>query len=41
MTAAKLLLVEDDASLAELLEFRFEAEGYDVRATSDGDEALT
>jgi two-component system, OmpR family, phosphate regulon response regulator PhoB len=40
MTAAKLLLVEDDASLAELLEFRFEAEGYDVRATSDGDEAL-
>ncbi|QYU68857.1 phosphate regulon transcriptional regulator PhoB [Leptolyngbya sp. 15MV] len=40
MTTAKLLLVEDDASLAELLQFRFEAAGYDVRATSDGDEAL-
>jgi two-component system phosphate regulon response regulator PhoB len=40
MTAAKLLLVEDDPSLAELLEFRFEAEGYDVRSTTDGDEAL-
>ena len=40
MTAAKLLLVEDDPSLAELLEFRFEAEGYAVRSTTDGDEAL-
>lgn len=40
MNAAKLLLVEDDASLAELLEFRFEAEGYQVRSTTDGDEAL-
>ncbi len=40
MTAAKLLLVEDDASLAELLEFRFAAEGYQVRSTTDGDEAL-
>ncbi|NMW31287.1 phosphate regulon transcriptional regulator PhoB [Altererythrobacter sp. RZ02] len=40
MSAAKLLLVEDDPSLSELLEFRFKNEGYDVRATSDGDEAL-
>mgnify|MGYP005824117865 CR=1 FL=1 len=40
MSAAKLLLVEDDPALAELLEFRFENEGYDVRTTSDGDEAL-
>ncbi len=40
MTSAKLLLVEDDPSLAELLEFRFENEGYQVRATPDGDEAL-
>jgi len=40
MSAAKLILVEDDPSLAELLEFRFEKEGYDVRVTSDGDEAL-
>lgn len=40
MSAAKLLLVEDDPSLSELLEFRFKNEGYDVRATGDGDEAL-
>lgn len=40
MSAAKLLLVEDDPSLSELLEFRFENEGYDVRCTPDGDEAL-
>jgi two-component system phosphate regulon response regulator PhoB len=40
MPAPKLLLVEDDAALAELLEFRFRAEGYDVRVTPDGDEAL-
>jgi len=40
MTIAKLLLVEDDPSLAELLQFRFENEGYEVRSTPDGDEAL-
>ena len=40
MPAAKLLLVEDDASLSELLQFRFEGEGYNVRVTPDGDEAL-
>ena len=40
MTAAKLLLVEDDPALSELLEFRFEKEGYDVRVSADGDEAL-
>lgn len=40
MPTAKLLLVEDDPALSELLQFRFENEGYDVRATSDGDEAL-
>ena len=38
--APKLLLVEDDAALAELLEYRFASEGYDVRVTGDGDEAL-
>ena len=38
--APKLLLVEDDPALAELLEFRFKGEGYDVRVTADGDEAL-
>jgi two-component system phosphate regulon response regulator PhoB len=38
--AAKLLLVEDDPALSELLEYRFSNEGYQVRTTSDGDEAL-
>jgi two-component system phosphate regulon response regulator PhoB len=40
VTSPKLLLVEDDLALAELLEYRFESEGYDVRVTADGDEAL-
>jgi two-component system phosphate regulon response regulator PhoB len=40
MSVAKLLLVEDDPALAELLEYRFTSEGYSVRATPDGDEAL-
>jgi len=40
VTAPKLLLVEDDPSLAELLEYRFVSEGYTVRVTADGDEAL-
>jgi two-component system, OmpR family, phosphate regulon response regulator PhoB len=40
MSAARLLLVEDDIALSELLEFRFQSEGYDVIQTSDGDEAL-
>jgi two-component system, OmpR family, phosphate regulon response regulator PhoB len=34
------LLVEDDAALAELLEWNFKSEGYDVVRTADGDEAL-
>ena len=40
VAAPKLLLVEDDPALAELLEYRFQSEGYRVRTTSDGDEAL-
>lgn len=40
MSAPKLLLVEDDTALSELLEYRFENEGYAVRATADGEEAL-
>ena len=40
MAAPRLLVVEDDPALAELVEFRFRAEGYDVTATPDGDEAL-
>ncbi len=35
-----ILIVEDDAALAELLVWNFQGEGYDVRQTSDGDEAL-
>lgn len=38
--AGKLLLVEDDPALSELLEYRFSNEGYGVRTTADGDEAL-
>ena len=40
MPHPRLLLVEDDPALAELLEFRFKAEGYSVTVTPDGDEAL-
>ncbi len=40
MSDTKLILVEDDPALSELLEFRFVKEGYDVRVTADGDEAL-
>jgi two-component system phosphate regulon response regulator PhoB len=40
MSAPKLLLVEDDTALAELLEYRFESEGYDVRVCGDGEEAM-
>ena len=40
MPSAKLLLVEDDPALSELLEYRFTNEGYHVRTTADGDEAL-
>jgi two-component system phosphate regulon response regulator PhoB len=40
MAGGRLLLVEDDPALAELVEFRFRAEGYEVVRTDDGDEAL-
>jgi two-component system phosphate regulon response regulator PhoB len=40
MNAPRLLLVEDDPALSELLEFRFRSEGYHVRVTADGDEAM-
>lgn len=38
--AKRLLLVEDDRSLAELITFHFEREGYVVTRTGDGEEAL-
>ena len=40
MSAPKLLLVEDDTALADLLEYRFESEGYNVSVTPDGEEAM-
>ena len=40
MPKAKLLLVEDDAALAELLSWNFKKEEYDVIQTADGEEAL-
>ena len=40
MNRAKLLLVEDDAALAELLRWHFEREDFDVRHTPDGEMAL-
>mgnify|MGYP002777016820 FL=1 len=38
--AKRLLLVEDDRSLAELITFHFEREGFVVTRTGDGEEAL-
>ncbi|MDQ3075307.1 MAG: phosphate regulon transcriptional regulator PhoB [Pseudomonadota bacterium] len=40
MTEKRLLLVEDDCALAELLTFHFERAGYAVTRTGDGEEAL-
>ncbi|MCW2338646.1 two-component system phosphate regulon response regulator PhoB [Sphingobium sp. B2D3A] len=37
---AKMLLVEDDAALAELLIWHFQREDFDVTQTPDGEEAL-
>lgn len=40
MARAKMLLVEDDAALAELLVYHFRREDFEVRQTPDGEEAL-
>ena len=40
MARAKMLLVEDDAALAELLVYHFRREDFDVKQTPDGEEAL-
>lgn len=40
MPAPRLLLVEDDRVLSELLEYRLKGEGYAVTVTANGDEAL-
>ena len=39
-TKARILLVEDDRALVELLVYHFEREEYDVRTTPDGEDAL-
>jgi CheY-like chemotaxis protein len=38
--AAKVLLVEDDNNLREIYQARLQAEGYDIVAAKDGEEAL-
>lgn len=40
MNVKRLLLVEDDKSLAELIGFHFDRAGFDVTRTGDGEEAL-
>lgn len=41
MSAARILVVEDEASLAQVLVDNLEAEGYDVRVARDGEAAET
>ena len=38
--SAKVLIVEDEAPLAEMLRYNLEAEGFRVIARRDGEEAL-
>jgi len=38
--AASILIVEDDVALSELIEWNLKSEGYKVRKTPDGEEAL-
>ena len=40
MARARMLLVEDDAALAELLIYHFKREDFEIRQTPDGEEAL-
>src|SRR3954452_21916625 len=40
MSKTRLLLVEDDRALADLVTFHFERAGYAVTRTGDGEEAL-
>ena len=37
---AQILIVEDEEALAELLEYNLSSEGFTVRTTGDGDEAM-
>ena len=40
MLRGRLLLVEDDPALTDLLTWHFEREDFDVEHTPDGEEAL-
>ena len=40
MTSGHILLVEDDAALAELIAWHLERDGYSVERTGDGEEAM-
>lgn len=40
MSAASILLVEDEEALAQLLQYNLEKEGYDVTRCEDGEEAM-
>ena len=40
MASTRLLLVEDDRALADLVTFHLERAGYEVTRTGDGEEAL-
>ena len=40
MSDGRVLIVEDDPNLVEMLTWHFEREGFEVRATSDGETAL-
>ena len=41
MLDTKLLIVDDDPNISELLKIYFEKEGYEVRTAGDGAEAIS
>ena len=40
MADTKILIVDDDSNISELLKMYFENEGYDVKIANDGVEGL-
>ena len=41
MTDTKILVIEDDSAISDILKGYFENEGYDVKVAADGVEGLT